>query len=244
MAGSMNDVARDGGPAAGSDGELPDLEPIRFPRKLAADATDVLREQILRGGLRRGTHLVESKLAARLGVSRGTVREAFRMLASEGLVQEEPRRGAFVVTLTGTDVREIYDVRAAIEGRAAALLARRSGTTVVQALTDAIADIRVAASTHDAAAVRRADLAFHERLCVLTGNLRLHDVFVRYVPALQTLLGLDILRYESLDDIASEHATLLEPIVRGDARAAALAAERHCEDARDKVVEAFEAPPA
>ena len=83
----------------------------------------MLREQILTGNLRNGTHLVEAKLAARLAVSRGTIREALKMLAAEGLVDEEARRGAFVVMLDRDDVREIYDLRAAIEGRAAYLLA-------------------------------------------------------------------------------------------------------------------------
>ena len=217
------------------DGDLPELAPIGAPRKLALDATDVLREQILAGGLRRGTHLVEAKLAARLQVSRGTIREAFRMLAAEGLIEEEPRRGAFVVTLSATDVREIYDVRAAIEGRAAALITAAADPSAIGSLGEAIEEIRLASRAGDSAAVRRADLAFHERLCGLSGNGRLHDIFVRYVPALQTLLGYDVLRYESLDDLADEHAELLDAIRGGDAVAAARAMERHCEEARDKI---------
>jgi DNA-binding GntR family transcriptional regulator len=214
-----------------------------MPRKLSFDATDVLRDQILSGGLRRGTHLVEAKLAARLGVSRGTIRESFRMLAAEGLIEEEPRRGAFVVTLSGTDVREIYDVRAAIEGRAAALLALRRDADAVRELRAAIDAIRAASRTGDVVAVRRADLAFHERLCALSGNGRLHDIFVRHVPALQTLLGYDVLRYPSLDVIADEHAALVDAIATGEPKAAAAALERHCEEARDRVADAVDATP-
>jgi GntR family transcriptional regulator of gluconate operon len=217
------------------DADLPELAPIGAPRKLALDATDVLREQILAGGLRRGTHLVEAKLASRLGVSRGTIREAFRMLAAEGLVEESPRRGAFVVTLSPTDVREIYDVRAAIEGRAAALIASAADAAAIASLGAAIEEIRSASRAGDSRAVRRADLAFHEQLCALSGNARLHDIFVRYVPVLQTLLGYDVLRYESLDDLAEEHEALLDAIRTGEPATAARAVERHCEEARDKV---------
>jgi DNA-binding GntR family transcriptional regulator len=238
------DSRADGAPGSGfdapGDAELPDLAPIGAPRKLALDATDALREQILAGGLRRGTHLVEAKLAGRLGVSRGTIREAFRMLVSEGLVEEAPRRGAFVVTLRGTDVREIYDVRAAIEGRAAALIARRRDEVALSRLTDAIERIRIASASGDSREVRRMDLAFHEQLCALSGNARLHDIFVRYVPGLQTLLGFDVLRYESLAAIADEHRALVDAIRSGDAAAAAAAVERHCEEARDKVAEAID----
>jgi GntR family transcriptional regulator, gluconate operon transcriptional repressor len=227
--------------AAGTrDGDFPDLAPIGAPRKLALDASDVLREQILSGGLRRGTHLVEAKLAARLGVSRGTIREAVRMLAAEGLVEEEPRRGAYVVTLSRSDVREIYDVRAAIEGRAAALVAGRRDRATIATLRESIDQIRVASATGDSREVRRRDLAFHERLCALSGNARLHEIFVRYVPALQTLLGYDVLRYASLDAIAAEHDTLLDVIEAGDPVRAAAAVQAHCEDARDQVAEEFE----
>ena len=118
---SVNEVASvDRDDAEGID--LPQLAPLIAPRKLAEDAATILREQILKGGFRRGTHLVEAKLAVRLGVSRGTIREAFKTLVAEGLIDEEPRRGAFVVTLGASDVREIYELRAAIEGCAARLL--------------------------------------------------------------------------------------------------------------------------
>ena len=60
-----------------------------------------------------------------LNDSRGPVREAFKLLRSEGLLQEEPRRGTFVVSLSADDGRELYSLRAAIERRAARLLAGR-----------------------------------------------------------------------------------------------------------------------
>ena len=92
------------------------LPALRLPRSLAEDAADVLRTQILAGGLPRGAHLVEARIARQFNVSRGPVREAFKLLRAEGLVEEEPRRGTFVVTLSSVDVREIYDLRAALEG--------------------------------------------------------------------------------------------------------------------------------
>jgi DNA-binding GntR family transcriptional regulator len=239
--------AIDPAPAAGADArdlagdpELPAFAPLAAPRKLAEDASALIREQILTGGLRRGTHLVEAKLAARLGVSRGTVREAFKALAAEGLIQEEPRRGAFVVTLSRTDVREIYDVRTAVEGRAAWLIARRGDAGDLASLDAAIDDIRVAARTGDIHAVRRADLAFHERLTRLSGNGRLHDIFVRSVPALQTLLDYDELPYSSLDGVTAQHEELVAAIRSGDPDDAARALERHVDDTRDKVAAYFE----
>jgi GntR family transcriptional regulator of gluconate operon len=224
----------------GEDTDLPVFAPLVAPRKLAEDASTLIREQILTGGLRRGTHLVEAKLAGRLGISRGTVREAFKALAAEGLIQEEPRRGAFVVTLSRTDVREIYDVRTAIEGRAAWLIARRGDPGELAALDSAIDGIRTAARAGDIRAVRRADLAFHERLIRLSGNGRLHGIFVRSVPALQTLIDYDELPYSSLDGVTAQHEELVAAIRSGDPDQAAHALERHVDDAKDKVAAYFE----
>jgi GntR family transcriptional regulator of gluconate operon len=224
----------------GNEPDLPVFAPLVAPRKLAEDASALIREQILLGGLRRGTHLVEAKLAGRLGISRGTVREAFKVLAAEGLIQEEPRRGAFVVTLSRTDVREIYDVRTAIEGRAAWLIAGRAEPATIAALDAAIDAIRSAARAGDVRAVRRADLAFHERLTRLSGNGRLHEIFVRSVPALQTLIDYDELPYSSLDGVTAQHEDLVAAIRSGDPDRAARALERHVDDAREKVAAYFE----
>jgi DNA-binding GntR family transcriptional regulator len=149
-----------------------------------------------------------------------------------------------VVTLSRSDIREIYDVRSAVEGRAAYLMARRRDPSVLADLAGTIGQIRVAARAGDISAVRRADLAFHERLCALSGNGRLHEIFVRYVPAIQTLLKFDELPYASLDAVADQHQALLDAIRSGDPSAAALALEAHVEDARENVAAYFEELPA
>src|SRR3954452_24814176 len=100
------------------------LTPLTAPRSLAEDAAERIREQILSGGFRQGEHLVEEKVAEQLAISRGTVREAFKLLRAEGLLEEDPRRDTFVVSMSADDVRAIYGLRAALEGRAARTLAR------------------------------------------------------------------------------------------------------------------------
>src|SRR5204863_6084061 len=131
------------------------LTPIEAPRSLAGDAADRIREEILAGGFRPGDHLVEAKIADQLSISRGPVREAFKLLRSEGLLKEEPRRGTFVVSMSAGDVRDIYGLRAALEGRAARTLARdrdRGALDTLGALADGI---DAAVATGDPAAVSR-----------------------------------------------------------------------------------------
>ncbi len=81
----------------------------------------------------------------------------------------------------------------------------------------------------------RLDLEFHDGLCRLSGNARLHEVFARYVPTLRALLRLDEHVYRSLDDIAMEHRPLLDAIEAGDAPLAADLAERHCDHAGELI---------
>ncbi len=220
--------------------DLQALPSITAPRKLAEDVAELLREQILSGNVRRGTHLVEAKLAGRLNVSRGTVRDALKMLMAGGLVREEPRRGAFVVSLSRSDVVEIYDVRAAIEGRAALLLAGRRDNGLFAPLAGTIEAIAAAAASGDRRTLRREDLAFHTTLCELSGNARLLEIFNRYVPLVQTLLAYDELAYPSPELASHEHQAILDAIQTGDGATAAGEVAAHCEQARDKVIAYFE----
>jgi GntR family transcriptional regulator, gluconate operon transcriptional repressor len=219
------------------------LKPLQAPRSLAEDAADRIREQILAGGFTQGEHLVEARIAEQLNVSRGPVREAFKLLRAEGLLMEEPRRGTFVVSLSARDVREIYGLRAAIEGRAARLLATRCEDGAIAGLRDRLEAIESAAAAGDVAAVYRADLAFHEAVCRLSDNARLHEVFERYVPMLRALLHVDERMHESLDVVAGQHRPLFEAIASGDVDGAVASFEAHCDTSGELIASYLDALP-
>jgi DNA-binding GntR family transcriptional regulator len=211
------------------------LQPLQAPRSLAEDAADRIREQILAGGFRQGEHLVEAKIAEQLNISRGPVREAFKLLRAEGLLNEEPRRGTFVVSLSADDVREIYGLRAALEGRAARLIARAHDPSTIEQLRTLADAIDTAVATGDAAEVSRADLAFHEGLCELCGNSRILEVFDRYVPTLRALLRLDERVLRSLDEVSNQHRPFVEAIEAGEEETAARLLAEHAEHAGDLI---------
>lgn len=211
------------------------LRPLEAPRSLAEDAADRIREQILSGGFKQGEHLVEAKIAEQLNISRGPVREAFKLLRAEGLLNEEPRRGTFVVSLTAQDVREIYGLRAALESRAGRMIARSQDPAALAGLRGLADEIDRAVGAGDAVAASRADLAFHEGLCELCGNSRIHEVFMRYVPTLRGLLRLDEQVLRSLDEISLQHRPFVEAIEAGDEEAAARLLGEHAEHAGDLI---------
>jgi len=211
------------------------MRPLKTRKLLAEDVADSVRSAILAGSFEPGERLVEARLAQQLGVSRGPLREAFKLLRAEGLVREEPHRGTFVTVLSPVDVCEIYEVRAAIEARAARLLAEKHRPADVKALRTLLARLEAAASEDDTKAMSEADMAFHEAVCRLTRNRRLHEVFVRHVPFVQGVMRLDEHLYGCLDDAAREHEPMVEAIAVGDGTLAAQRFEAHIDRAREQV---------
>jgi GntR family transcriptional regulator of gluconate operon len=209
------------------------LSPLRAST-LAVQAADAVRELIASGELQGGDRLIEAKIAEQLAVSRGPVREAFRLLGAEGLVREEPRRGTFVVRLTEADVRDVYDLRVALESRAARLSIELGDPEAVENLRGILDELREVAGEHSLAA--QADYRFHEAVCRASGNTRLLDTFVRQATELRTLLRIDeeLLDHEPFS-IADEHEVLLAAIAAGDAERAEDAFRQHLETARDRI---------
>ncbi len=103
----------------------------------AADtAYEAIRQLIVSGELSPGDRLPEEDLAVRVGVSRTPVREALRRLASEGVVEFVPNRGAHVSSWSRRDLQEIFDLRAVLEGFAARLAARNASEADLEVLDD------------------------------------------------------------------------------------------------------------
>ena len=214
------------------------LNPLEPPLTLADSTADALRERILGGGFGPGDRLVEAEIARQLQISRGPVREALARLREEGLVRDEPRRGWFVSELTARDVHEIYEVRSALEARAARLVIGAADDDAYARLRERLEDLRRAAAADDRERFAERDFAFHEELTRLSGNSRLHHAFVTQAGVLRTLLRLEITtQYESLGGILAEHERLLDEILTRDPARAETACELHLQQARDRVIE-------
>ena len=219
------------------------LAPLRRAETLSDRTTELLRERILAGDFGLGERLVEAKIARQLQISRGPVREALRQLRAEGLVREEPRRGTFVVTLTVDDIEEIYELRAAIEGRAARLIITRQDFSALEELRGILSRLEQAADESNRDLFTRLDLSFHEKLCLLSGNSRLHRVFVGYASVLGLLFKFELNRIytsqASLEDLYKEHVKLFEEVESLDVRRAEEACDEHLKRARERLMEEF-----
>jgi DNA-binding GntR family transcriptional regulator len=144
-------------------------------------AMEALRQAIAQGDYAPGDRLREADVAGSLAMSRTPIREAIGRLAGEGLVEYQPNRGAVIPRWNRRDLEEIFDIRAYLEGFAAALAAERATSEQISELREISAQMHEAASSsEDAGWDRYAVLnnAFHRRLFACAGNARLDSLLV------------------------------------------------------------------
>jgi len=146
--------------------------------RLVDRVVNTLREWILQGELAAGTPLLQEDLAARLAVSRTPLREAFRVLEHDGLLRVSNNNGTVeVVAFTSTTMREMFELRLAIDGLAARLTARAGLRPAARAQADALLS-ELAASTEPYDPRRRyeAHASFHTLFVIESGNRRLQSM--------------------------------------------------------------------
>jgi DNA-binding GntR family transcriptional regulator len=191
-------------------------------------ALEALRSAITSGQYRPGDHLGEVELATNLGISRGTVREALRHLQQEGLVTASNRNMLRVSTISPRDVRELFRVRAALEGLALSeIIASPQRKKAVRALREALSRLADTDDAGDFTTRLEADLGFHLLLCELSGNAVLVEAW-RY---LEGRIRVTIMNCESVDTPSmmarTRHTPIVDAIERGDVEAARSVIEHH-----------------
>jgi DNA-binding GntR family transcriptional regulator len=196
-------------------------------------ALEALRSAIIVGRYRPGDHLGEVELATHLGVSRGTVREALRHLQQEGLVTAGNRGMLRVNTLSSEEVRELYQVRAVLEGLAAArIIGSPKRDAAIAALRGSLSQLSEAG---DFLARVEADLGFHLLLCELAGNSMLVDAWRHLEGRMRvTIMSGDA---DQLPRIMSgdHHAPIVDAIQRGDVTAAVDVVGQHMTAAAEQL---------
>jgi GntR family transcriptional regulator of gluconate operon len=174
---------------------------------------DQLRRNIIRGELAVGSHLVEDNLAETYDVSRGPVRDALKILSSEGLLDDR-RRGFFVRGFSRTDVEELYSLRTSMEKLAMKLAAERTGADQWSASQAELDAMYATAAKRDWHAFAEHDLAFHGTFYRLSGHSRLQSMWEQYRPTFGAMLDVTNEQDVDLRPSADDHAVLLE-LTRG-----------------------------
>jgi DNA-binding GntR family transcriptional regulator len=216
------------------------MEPLASldPRTLRERALESLRAAIVSGQYRPGDHLSEVGLAGSLGVSRGTVREALRHLQQEGLVTGSNRGMLRVSTLTPTEVRELFQVRAALEGMAVreiiASPRREAAVAALRAALDQLTD-----EGEDFPARVEADLAFHLELCRQAGNSMLVEAW-RHLEGRMRVAILNGARWQAPMMARDRHAPIVDAVERADVTAALQVVDEHMASAAERFTQSPE----
>jgi DNA-binding GntR family transcriptional regulator len=215
------------------DSALPDevattLPPLALPTNGPAPTrgsmpdmvASTLREAILDGTIEPGAWLREAEVARTLAVSRTPVRDAFRILAAEGLVTINANQGAVVSAMTSDDVLELYVMREVLESLAARLAARRASRRCLQEFSALIPEMKHAGEKGDYRELSRLNFQFHAVIRDAAGNRYLERALTQVQNAARRFpdptLGLPGRVAESI----AEHVALADAISQGDATAA------------------------
>ena len=195
-------------------------------------------ERAIRAGEDRpGAKLNEAALALGLGVSRGPVREAFRMLDEAGLVRTEKNRGVFVRDIPIDEAVEIYELRAAMEESVGRRLAqhmtvaqRQEAEAIVQAMEQAVVQ-------RDANAYHLLNLQFHDRLVEMAGNRKLASVYRKLVKEIALFRRMNLADESLLPASAQAHWDLLRAIQSRNPEAAGRALFEHAMHSMARMVD-------
>ncbi|MCH2219493.1 MAG: FCD domain-containing protein [Dechloromonas sp.] len=194
--------------------------------RLLAEAVE---KMILSGEIKPGGKLNEMAIAERFGVSRGPLREAFRMLEESGLVRQEKNRGAFVREVDIGEAAEIYEVRAGLDATAGRLLAGKITPAQIEQLRQCGDDMQRAAQDNDVD-------AFHQ-IVAMTENACLIDVYRRLVKQLVLFRRRNLLAPRAIPNFADEHSAIVDSLARGDGALAAELLYRHAEGGRQRMLQ-------
>lgn len=195
-----------------------------------------LRKAILTGELKPGERLMEIHLANRLGVSRTPIREAIRKLELEGLVTMIPRRGAEVAQITEKSLKDVLEVRRALDALCAELACERISEEEKAQLKEACLEFEKATKTKDTTEIAKADVALHDIIVAATGNQRLVQLVNNLSEQMYRY------RFEYIKDVSQherlieEHRMIYHSIMNKDSAAAAEAARLHIDNQEKSVM--------
>ncbi len=184
-----------------------------------------LVEAIQAGRLKSGARLREVELAAWLGSSRTPIREALHSLETEGMIVRDPRRGMIIAEFDPSSISELYEMREAVEGAAAALAARHASDVEIAALREFVDRERKIGD--DLVRVTYNNRMFHDAIYRSTHNRYLLKVSASLKQAM-IILGQTTLSVTGRSRTAiAEHQAIIEAIERRDGKAAEEAARAH-----------------
>ena len=199
---------------------------------LSAGLYQEIQKDILSGAIPSGSKLTESAVCKRYSVSRTPVREAFRQLESDGLIENVPNRGAFVTGLTKREISDLFDLRTLFEIQAVEWAIKRMDEEDIEKLRETIEFMEFYTLKEDAAKVLSFNSRFHSLIYEGTGNRKLQRSLEVYQTYLKYSAPHRSYTESDLKTILEEHRAIYEAFESRNAAAGRKAMEYHMEQSK------------
>ncbi|MEV0231729.1 GntR family transcriptional regulator [Nonomuraea sp. NPDC050786] len=202
----------------------------------AERVADILRDRISEGFFRPGQRLSEESISEGLGVSRNTLREAFRLLGHERLLDHQLNRGVFVRLPSAEDVADLYRVRRVLEGAA---VRRSPAPETLAAIKEAVLDAERAAARDDWQGVGTANIRFHQALAALNGSPRIDEAMRQLLAELRLVFHVMENPRAFHQPFVDRNRVLLGLMESGQAEKAAAYLDDYLDHAERLLIEAY-----
>jgi DNA-binding GntR family transcriptional regulator len=215
----------------------PPSRPTGIDRQGLASAVTVrLRDMIIEGTLAPGTRLNERVLCEQLMVSRTPLREAFKVLAGEGLIELLPNRGAQVAEMSLADIEQTFEVLGALEGLSGQLACERITEAEITEIRALHYEMQAAHARRDLATYYKINHVIHDRINASGRNAVLTTTYLQMNARIQNLRFRSNFNQDKWDAAMKEHSAMLDALDRRDGAALRAILERHLRTKHETIV--------
>ena len=204
---------------------------------LAQEIADILRERIITGEYKMGEKLVENKIATELKVSRTPVRDAFKQLTKENLIEYVPNKGCFARGFSQKDMRDIYAVRDAVEQLAIEWAIANSKPETIKRLKDQLELMSFYTSQGMNDKLLQANEDFHNIIYQMTGSRFIVQALKTYQDYVHLARKSTLSRERNLPEVLEEHKRIYKAIEAKDVETAKMEISNHMEGSSRRAME-------
>ena len=214
--------------------------PLIARRSLHDEIAALVRDMIVRGELEPGARVPEQQLCARFGVSRTPLREALKVLGSEGLLTLLPHRGAIVAKVTPREIEELFPIMGALEALAGELACRRATAEEIAGIRDLHARMVERFAAGDRSGYARLNEAIHEAIFAAAGNSELAHLYAQLMMRIHRVRFIARMSPARWREAVEDHEAIVEALEARDGARLAAVLRAHVEHKAATVLEALD----
>jgi len=201
---------------------------------LTDEIADIIRERILNGRYSIGEKIIEAPLANELSVSRTPIRQAFKKLESEGLVENIPNRGSFAKGFTKRDIQDIYEVRKVLEALAIEWAAERISEEDILKLEEIVELMEFYTIKKNFEKIMEVNKTFHEIIYKATESRFMAQILKSYQDYVEQARRTTVFEEEYLIGILNEHKGILNAVKKRDTKESTKLINQHLENSKKR----------